>query len=58
MDPSRANSGVKLKKNYIMKLQKISEIQPTLPLTEFDFLKKIVRASSKANLVLSVPNYL
>ncbi len=23
-----------------MKLQKISEIQPTLPLTEFDFMKK------------------
>lgn len=39
MDPSRAYSGVNLKKTAV-KLQKIREIHPTLPLTEFDFLQK------------------
>ena len=39
MDPSRAYSGVISKKN-IVKLQKIGDIQPTLPFTEYDFLKK------------------
>lgn len=39
MDPSRAYSGVNLKKSAV-KLQKIREIHLTLPLTEFDFLQK------------------
>lgn len=39
MDPSRAYSGVNLKKTAV-KLQKIREVHPTLPLTEFDFLQK------------------
>ena len=39
MDPSRAYSGVYLKKSAV-KLQKIHEIHPTLPLTEFGFLQK------------------
>ncbi|MGM9844756.1 MAG: hypothetical protein ACI30K_00795, partial [Muribaculaceae bacterium] len=39
MDPSRAYSGVILKKNYV-KLRKISEITATLPFTEFDFMQK------------------
>lgn len=39
MDPSRANSGVFFKK-IVVKLQKISELHPTLPMTEFDFLAK------------------
>lgn len=40
MDPSRANSGVIFKKLIVVKLQKISELHPTLPMTEFDFLAK------------------
>ena len=39
MDPSRAYSGVILKKIYV-KLRKISEITATLPFTEFDFMQK------------------
>lgn len=39
MDPSRANSGV-FQKNINVKLQKIGDIQPSLPFTEYDFLKK------------------
>lgn len=39
MDPSRAYSGVKSKIS-IVKLQKIGDIQPALPFTEYDFLKK------------------
>ena len=39
MNPSRAVSGVFLK-NSTVKLQKICDIQPTLPLTEYDFLQK------------------
>ena len=40
MDPSRAYSGVILKKNIDVKLRKISEITATLPFTEFDFMQK------------------
>ena len=39
MDPSRAYSGVNLKKSAV-KLQKIRNIYPTLPLSEYDFLQK------------------
>lgn len=39
MDPSRAYSGVI--SNFInVKIQKIGDIQPTLPFTEYEFLKK------------------
>ena len=40
MDPSRAYSGVILKKNLYVKLRKISDITATLPFTEFDFMQK------------------
>lgn len=39
MDPSRAISGVK-SLNCTVKIHKISEIQPTLPMTEYDFMAK------------------
>lgn len=39
MDPSRAVSGVK-SLNCPVKIQQISEIYPTLPMTEFDFAAK------------------
>ena len=39
MNPSRAVSGIFLK-NSTVKLQKICDIQPTLPLIEYDFLQK------------------
>ena len=39
MDPSRAYSGVILKKIDV-KLRKICDITPTLPFTEFDFMQK------------------
>ena len=39
MDPSRAISGVNSKK-IIVKIQQISEIQPTFPMTEYDFMAK------------------
>lgn len=40
MSPSRVNSGVKTKKIFTVKIQKISEITATLPFTEFDFVQK------------------
>ncbi len=39
MDPSRAYSGVILKK-FVREVTKISDITATLPFTEFDFMQK------------------
>lgn len=49
ISPSRVNSGVKLKKCEV-KIQKISEIQPSLPITEFDFLQKYRASFDKSEL--------
>lgn len=49
MSPSRVKSGVNQKK-FIVKLSKISELQPTLPLTEFDFFKRYQESFSQHEL--------
>jgi hypothetical protein len=43
MDPSRAYSGVFFSYLNTVKIQKIGDIQPTLPYTEYDFSEKIPR---------------
>ena len=53
MSPSRVNSGVRLKKivrNLSVKLQKISELQPSLPFTEFDFQQKYLESFKQSEL--------
>ena len=53
MSPSRVNSGVRLKKivrNLSIKLQKISELQPSLPFTEFDFQQKYLESFKQSEL--------
>ncbi len=49
MRPSRVNSGV-FSLKITVKLTKISEIQPTLPLTEFDFMQKYRKSFRKSEL--------
>ena len=48
-DPSRAESGEIVKK-IVVKIQKISDITPSLPFTEFDFLQNYYNSFAKSEL--------
>lgn len=50
MDPSRANSGVISYFFHVVKLQKIIDITPKIPFTEFDFLKNYRESFSSSEL--------